>query len=125
MNRKPEKICGMIGACLATALMAYSLYIAFQVSANPMKYESIGIHFTESDIKSLYILYIPALLASIISIAAAWLVDRKTKIAGITMILSAIVIIFSNIINIVSFVLLMAAGVMCLVRTPKAKTISS
>lgn len=122
MNRKPEKITGMIGAVLATILMAGAMYIVFTVTADPTKYDDIGIHFTNTDIQSLYTLYIPAFIASAVSIIAAWRVDKNTKISGIILIISAIIIVFANLLNIVSFVLMMISGVMCLSRTPKHRS---
>lgn len=122
MNRKPEKIIGMIGSILATILMAGAMYIVFTITADPSRYDDIGIHFTSSDIQSLYLMYVPAMIASIASILAAWRVDKNTKISGIVMIISAIIIVFANLLNIVSFVLLMISGVMSLARTPKPYT---
>lgn len=122
MNRKPEKIIGMIGSILATILMAGAMYIVVTITADPSRYDDIGIHFTSGDIQSLYFMYVPALIASIASILAAWRVDKNTKISGIVMIISAIIIVFANLLNIVSFVLLMISGVMSLARTPKHHT---
>lgn len=124
MNRKPEKISGLIGGILAVILMCITMFLVFQITADPSAYDDIGIHFNQDDITSMYLLYIPACLASIISVVAALRVEKNTKISGIVLIVCAIVLIFSNIINIVSFVLLMISGVMCLARTPKSSLAS-
>lgn len=119
MNRKTEKICGMIGGVLAVLLMSLTMLLVFQITSNPGAYDDIGIHFTSDDISSMYFLYIPAWIASIAAVIAAWRVDKNTKISGIIMVLCAIVLVFSNLLNVVSFVLLMISGVMCLSRKPK------
>lgn len=118
-NRKKERILGLIGALLAAALIGFTLYLCIQITLEPGKYDEIGIHFTSSDIQAMYMMYIPAFIASIISAFAALNTDKNPKICGIIMIVTAIIIIFSNIINIISFILLMCAGVMCLVRKEK------
>lgn len=118
-NRKKERILGLVGALLAAALIGFTLYLCIQITLDPSKYDDIGIHFTKDDIQTMYMMYIPAFIASIVSAFAALNTDRNPKTCGIIMIVTAIIIIFSNIINIISFVLLMCAGVMCLVRKEK------
>lgn len=119
MKRTPELVCGLIGSILATVFQLLMLLGTSALSSMPEIYEELGIYFTSSDISKLYMMYTAALIASIAAIVFAALVNKKTKLSGIMMIIAAIVIELINMLNIISFVLLMVAGVMCLARKPK------
>lgn len=119
MKRTPEFVCGLIGGILATIFQALMLVGTRTIQSNPTVYWDLGIEFSTSDIDRLFTMYAIALVASILAIVFACLVNKKTKLSGIMMILAAVVMELINMLNIVSFVLLMVAGVMCLARKPK------
>lgn len=56
---------------------------------------------------------------SIVSIIMTCLINTKTKLSGVVLIIMSVAIFFTDFLQIIPLVLLMISGIMCLVRKPE------
>lgn len=104
MKRVPEFVCGLIGSILA---LLVSLFFFVVAASLPSYYDGVNVTFAANGL---------GILVSIAAIVFAVLVNKKTKVSGIILIVASVVLLISNTLQIVSFALLLTAGIMALVR---------
>ena len=104
MKRVPEFACGLIGSILALLI---SLFLCLVTGSMPSYYSSAN---------NMFVVSIFALIVSIIAIVFSCLINKNTKISSIILIISAVLLLITNLIQIISFALLLTAGIMGLVR---------
>lgn len=124
MKRTAEFVCGLVGSILATAFQGLMLLGTSVIASNPDIYAEMGIYFNTDQVNEMYTMYAIAFVASLVAIVFSCLVNKKTKLSGIMLIILAVALEFINMLNIISFVLLMISGVMCLARKPKKEQIT-
>lgn len=103
MKRTPEFVLGLVGSIMAACINAFFVII---VGFMPVTWE----------ITDAWGLFWLGFALSIVAIVFACLVNKKTKLSGIMMIILAIIIEILNLWNIIPMILLLIAGIMCLAR---------
>lgn len=104
MKRTTEFVLGLVGSIIATVINAFFVIV---VGFMPVTWDvgeawgTFGLH---------QLLALPQLFSC--------LVNKKTKLSGIMIIMLSILIGFFNIWSLIPSILLLIAGIMCLVRKP-------
>ena len=103
MKRTTEFVLGLVGSIIATVINAFFVIV-------------IGFMPVTWDVGEAWGYFWIALAFSITSIVFSCLVNKKTKLSGIMMIILSILIGFFNIWSLIPSILLLIAGIMCLAR---------
>lgn len=103
MKRTPEFVLGLVGSIFATVINAFFVIV-------------VGFMPVTWDVSEAWGYFWIALAFSIAAIVFSCLVNKKTKLSGIMMIVLAILIEFFNIWNLIPVILLLISGIMCLAR---------
>lgn len=106
MKRTPEFVLGLVGSIMATVVNSFFVIMVGFMPVTWSITDSWGVFWL-------------GLAFSIAAIVFACLVNKKTKLCGIMMIVLSVLIVFLNLWNLVSFILLLIAGIMCLARKPQ------
>lgn len=107
MKRTPEFVLGLIGSIMATVTNALFVVV-------------VGFLSVTSEASQVWGVFWIGLLLSIVAIVMSCLVNRMAKICGVFLIILAIMIEIFNLWNIIPFILLLIAGIMCLARKVEA-----
>lgn len=104
MKRVPEFTCGLVGSILAT-IIALIAFIA--LGFRPATETISGIGWVSNGI---------GVLIGIVAIVFTCLINKKTKLSSIILIIAGAILFLTNFFQIVSLGLLLTAGIMGLVR---------
>ncbi len=103
MKRTPEFVLGLVGSILATFI---NILFVIVVGFMPVTWE----------VSTAWGSFWIASALSIATIVFSCLVNKKTKLSGIMLIILAVIIEFLNLWCLVPMILLLIAGIMCLAR---------
>lgn len=104
MKRTPEFILGLIGSIWGIVISVFTLIVTGYL---PVSSFTAGLVMTISFV---------GLCLGILAIVFACLVNTKTKTSGIVLIVCAVSIFLTNLLQIIPAILLLIAGIMCLAR---------
>lgn len=104
MKRVPEFTCGLAGSILATVI-ALVAFIA--LGFRPVTETISGLGWVSNGI---------GVIIGIIAIVFSCLINKKTKISSIILIIAGSILFLTNFFQIVSLALLLTAGIMGLAR---------
>jgi len=104
MKRTPEFVLGLIGSIWST-LVAFATFVF--AGFLPVTNELAGTAMLTN---------VLGVIAGIVSIVFACMVNSKTKVSGIILTVCGVVIFLTNFFQIIPCILLLISGIMCLTR---------